>query len=147
MIDEHGLTDTGVTDKQNGRTVVEETLSEVSVTDGINSGYNNFVELLANWLVGSDLLFPAEPVLLFLVDVVFVDSVAVGEHGLDISEDIIDFTSAAFIDGGANGPNETEYEPLLNVEEVVTSVFFLTLLEAQNKSIIEVAEGFDTSNF
>jgi hypothetical protein len=49
------------------------------------------------------------------------------EHRLNVSENVIDLSSGSLFDSGTDGPDETEYEPLLNVELVGLMLLFLTL--------------------
>lgn len=104
------------------------------------------MELFANGFVAGDLLFPAGPVFLLLVDVMFEDSVAVGEHWFNVSKNVVDFASTSLIDGGADGPNKTEYKPLFNVEEVVSSILLFALLKAEHEGVVQVAEALDAGS-
>jgi hypothetical protein len=44
------------------------------------------------------------------------NSVAVREHWLNVSQDIVDFSSATFINCGTDRPDKAEHEPLFDVE-------------------------------
>jgi hypothetical protein len=59
---------------------------------------------------------------------------------------VIDLAARGLVDGGSDGPNDAEDEPLLNVEEEVTAVLFLALLEAGSEVVVEVAEVADASD-
>lgn len=133
LINKNGLTNTSVTQKQDGLVRVEESLSKESVPDGINSGNDDLVELLVDWLVSWWL--PSSPVLLLSADVVLVDSVAVREHRLNVTKDVIDLAAGLFINSGTNGPDDAEHEPLFNVEEEVATVLLLTLLKARDEGV------------
>jgi hypothetical protein len=127
--------------------MVQKALREVSVTHRVNSGYDNLVELLTNRFVGGDFLFPAGPVFLLLINKVIVDRVAVGEHRLDISQNVVDFASASLVDGGAYRPNQAEDEPLLNVKEEIASILLLALFKAKDQRVKQITEALDTGNF
>jgi len=59
----------------------------------------------------------------------FVNCVAVGEHWFSVSQDIVNFFSALLIDSCTDRPNKAEDEPFLNVEQEISFIFLITLLE------------------
>lgn len=74
--------------------MIKKSLYDVSVSDGINGGYVDLVEIFVDWSpVGLELLIPRSPFVFFLVEIMLVDSIGVWEHGFDISENVINLSS------------------------------------------------------
>jgi len=56
-------------------------LYNVSVSDGINSGIVDLVEIFVDWSpVGLEFLIPRSPLMFFLVEIMLVYSIGVWEH-------------------------------------------------------------------
>jgi len=66
--------------------------------------------------VAGDLFLPWGPVLFLLVNVMFEYSIAVREHRLNISQDIVDFSTTSLVNCCTYRPDKAEHEPLFDVE-------------------------------
>jgi hypothetical protein len=102
LVNQDCLANTGLSDQKHGLFCVQKLLNEESVPHSVHGRHNNLVELLVDGLDLIDPLLPAVPLLLLRVDEVLIDSVAVGEHRLNISHDNVDVASALLIYSGAN---------------------------------------------
>lgn len=89
--------------KEHLRIVVEESLDKESITDRVDCGDVNLVELLLDGLpVGLELLLPRRPVFLLSVDIVLKDCVLMREHALNVSQDVVDFTTGLLLNSGTD---------------------------------------------
>lgn len=115
LLNQHSLTDTGVSYEEDVSEFAENRLSNVSVTSPIDSLDIDVVEFSSLEDLSLQELIPRSPVALLQVDIVVEDCVGGGEHRLNVTNDDVELTSACLIDSGTKRPDHREDEPLLNV--------------------------------
>jgi hypothetical protein len=80
-INKDGLTNSGVSDKEDLRSVLKKRLDNKSVSYSVNSWNINVMELLDDWFpVSLEFFFPRSEFLLLLVDLMLENCVGMREH-------------------------------------------------------------------
>ena len=96
--------------------VLEQAEDDVPVPDGVHGRHEHLVERQvrdAGLPIGAQLLLPCLPLVLLVVDVVVVHGVGVREHGLDVSDGVVEDDPALLVDRGPDRPDDGENEPFL----------------------------------
>ena len=87
-----------MTNEQNLGVFCKQSLGDESITCGIDCGNHNLMELFSYGLpIVWNLFFPRSPVLLFLIDVELKHCVAVREHWLDVTKNVVDLPTACLV--------------------------------------------------
>lgn len=107
----------------------EESLDNITVSDGISSRNKHFMEwLIRSWFpVRSNFFIPKTPFLSFMIDIIIINSRSIREHRFNISHFLIEEISSLFINTGSNSPNKTESEPFFKL--IPIHLFFLFFIE------------------
>ena len=126
---------------------LEKVLEELVVPDCVCCGYINVIESTVRLRPpgGLDQVVPSIEVLLVRVHPILEDSVCVGEHWFDVTDDKVEFPPTSFAHSGSNRPDEREDEHFLNECEEVSGVTIFCLLVSAKDNIVELGKVFDAS--
>jgi len=146
LLNQNCFTDTRLSNEENLRTSIEESLRNVSISRPIHRLNVNLVELFVSEWLRLEFVFPLGPVFLVGRNVVLENGVGSWEHWLDISQNDVQFTARSLIYCRTNRPDDRENEPLFDVKIPVILRHFTSLVHAC-KRVEEFAAVFDTGTF